>query len=251
MILKIFAHQWVFDVSDELEDLDRALAVGPDDDIRAASPANSRHKLIVVVRLRDPCRGRPAPHQSPSVPIKERLDGVETIREQGSGQTLVVEVEWVVLRAAGHVISAGGQAHEILLVHVTLVALHAIVLCGVDVPQLELGIGRGTDNVLVVEEADVAHGLLVAAEHGEGALELTEVVVVDAVVRGPEGYVETAVGVEFDAADVGAGLEGCDGVGHAGGPQLDTGVVRGGREQVRVHAVEVHAPAALLVLLKQ
>ena len=40
----------------------------------------------------------------------------------------------------------------------------------IHIPQLELGVGGGRDDVLAAEELDVGHGLAVPLEHVEGLL---------------------------------------------------------------------------------
>ena len=95
----------------------------------------------------------------------------------------------------------------------------------VDVPQFELAVGRGADEVGRVEELDVRDGLLVAFEDVEGLLGVPEVVVVDAVVGRPEGDVVAARGVELDAADVGLDLQRRHRVVHVHRPQLHSRIV--------------------------
>ena len=58
----------------------------------------------------------------------------------------------------------------------------------VDVPQLELALCGDRDDVGRVEEIDVGYGFPVSLEvHVEGVFGVWEVVVVHAVVGGPEG----------------------------------------------------------------
>ena len=88
----------------------------------------------------------------------------------------------------------------------------------VDVPQLELTVSRSADETVRAEKLDIRDGLLVASEDVQGLLGLPEVVVVNAVVGGPEGEVVAARRVELDAADVGLRLQGGNGVSHVGLP---------------------------------
>ena len=84
----------------------------------------------------------------------------------------------------------------------------------VNVPQLQLTVGRSADQVFSVEELNVGNGLFVAAENVKCSLCVAEVVIVDTVVGRPEGQVVAAGGVELDATNVGLRLEGGHGMSH-------------------------------------
>ena len=77
----------------------------------------------------------------------------------------------------------------------------------VDVPQFQLRVRGGRDDIFTVEELDVRHGFPVALEHVQRRLGGPEVVVVNTVVRRPEGEVVARVRVELDTAHVGLGLQ--------------------------------------------
>lgn len=210
------------------------MAVGSHDHVGLLPPAHGGHKFVDLVLL--------------PVLVQDALHGVELEAEQLLGQALVVDVEGVVFGAACHVVSVGGQTHEVLFVDVAHEGPQAVRV--VDVPHLELAVGGRRHDVFLVEELDVRDGLAVALEDGEGLLHVPQVVVVDAVVGRAEGQVAGAAGVELDAAHVGLGLEGGHRPVDVERPQLDAGVVGARRDEARVHVVEVDAPAALLVLLE-
>ena len=60
---------------------------------------------------------------------------------------------------------------------------------GLDAPQLELAVGGGGHEPRAVQELDVGHRLAVVLEHGQRRTRRPQVVVVHAVVRGPERQV--------------------------------------------------------------
>ncbi len=169
--------------------------------------------------------------------------------EQGAGETLVVNEECVVLRSAGDVVPVGGETDKVLLVDVALEGAHAAALLVLQVPHLELAVGGRADDGARVQELDVRDGLAVPSEERQGGLGVAQVVVVDAVVGRPVGQVVGARWIELDAADVGLGLQRGHRVVDVGRPQLDPGVVRTGRQQLRVHTVEIDAPTSLFMLL--
>ena len=77
----------------------------------------------------------------------------------------------------------------------------------IDVPQFQLRVSGCGHDIFTVEELDVRHSFPVTFEHVQRRLGGPEVVIVDAVVRGPEGEVVTGVRVELDTAHVGLGLD--------------------------------------------
>ena len=119
----------------------------------------------------------------------------------------------------------------------------------VDVPQFELRVSGGGHDVFTVEKLDVGHGFTVTLEHVERRLGGSEVVIVNTVVSRPEGEMVTGVWIELDTADVRLGLQTGHRVRHVGGPELHSRVVAAGGDEFGVHQVEVHRPAALLVLV--
>ena len=113
--------QYVFHLlpgfSDKFQDFDGPLAVGPDQDICALSPADCGYELIGIIVFSGSrsacCSGVMI------VPVKESFDDVKLKIEKRFGQTLEVDIERVVLRPTRYVVAISGKPYEILLIGVS------------------------------------------------------------------------------------------------------------------------------------
>ena len=159
---------------DELKNLDGPLAVCPDEDVSALPPAHGRDKFIGIIILAR--SGRPGT----VIPVEESFDDIELKAEERLGEAFEVDVERVVLRAASDVVAVRGQANEVLFIGVPFEGSMAV-LC-VDIPQLQLAICTGGDQIFRVEEFDIRDGFFVSLKHAQGGLGVAKIIVMDAVV---------------------------------------------------------------------
>lgn len=129
--------------------------------------------------------------------------------EQLLRQSLVVHAERVVLAAARKVIIVGRKSGKIFLVYVAGERAQTV-RRRVYVPQLKLAVRSGGDNFRGVEKFNVRNGLLVATEDTQRFFDVTQVVVVDAMIGRTERQVARTLRIKLDTANVRPGLDGRD-----------------------------------------
>ena len=125
--------------------------------------------------------------------------------------TFVVDVEPVILTPACDVVTISCQANKVLLINMTCRVLRtctfvirkyaAIITCEgpgavtlIHIPQLQLGVGGGRDDVLTAQELDIGHSLAVTLKHVQGLLGGPE--------RGKKFYDKKVFGLLFFSPEV-------------------------------------------------